>query len=239
MRILGLLLEKGSHMLQCLCGRRLRSSHSPGGERASLSPPPSPPRPGAARPGLAPFPRRPPLRLRLAGAAHRWPGWAGAVRGADPAGRPRDRVAVNSASPTRGSPPPLASPPAGFPTRPPSTRGLAPTLCLIPPGVPSYTEPPCVSFVLTEIPTSHATLIIVPHSTCSPLRSFFFLCNLSISHLTWNPQLWPRLPPGQYGDNLPQSASGPTYLWGWPYCTLVLVEVMSQCFSGGRCLMCF
>nr|XP_025949324.1 fibroblast growth factor 12 isoform X3 [Dromaius novaehollandiae] len=29
MRILGLLLEKGSHMLQCLCGRRLRSSQSP------------------------------------------------------------------------------------------------------------------------------------------------------------------------------------------------------------------
>lgn len=59
MRILRLLLEKGSHMLQCLCGRRLRSSNSPGGERASLSPPPSAPNPGAARPGLAPFPRPP------------------------------------------------------------------------------------------------------------------------------------------------------------------------------------
>lgn len=111
MKILGHLLHKGSHMLQCLCGRRLRSSKSTGGRRRRFPALPGGPGvPGVpgCRPGAS---AAPPLSAVLTRAAVRG-AERGSVRGEGaPASPPRWKL---SSRPLRARLPSLPLPLSSF-----------------------------------------------------------------------------------------------------------------------------
>lgn len=178
--------------------------------------------PATAQVGSArPCPRRP----RLPARAPLGPGWPrflavlpgasaspaprtggrdgpGAVRGADPAGHPPHRVPVNLAAPTPGSTPPSASPPAGFPTRPPLPEAWpAPHPVLNPAWSPHpHRTPTCVlcphrdSYVTHDphyCSLSHLQPTQVLFLRMGPLYFPSHLEPSTVASITISPCMWP------------------------------------------------